>query len=146
MNRLTKGGIASLLVKPLALEDEFFSLLDKLKEQTLRELIPILVELLHEFDRLLGFDRHPDFTTALDARLFYLTFDLLKKQIRIDVAIFARNCGVFRKDQLDGINRTELPLIEDNTKERRPVALLPLLRFRREALVTGRRGGGILRK
>jgi hypothetical protein len=104
MNRLTKGGIASLLVKPLAIEDEFFSLLDKLKEQTLRELIPILVELLHEFDRLLGFDRHPDFTTALDVRLFYLTFDLLKKQIRIDVAILQ---GI--AEFLEKINSTVLP-------------------------------------
>lgn len=70
-------------VLALAVEKQFFALIDKANRNDFRPQAPTLaalMKLLQRYDRLCEFLPSTDFATAIDVRLFYVAFTVLKSE------------------------------------------------------------------
>src|SRR5258705_12738252 len=117
----------STVLKALAIETKFFSLIGRLNDQTLHQATPDLIKLLQRYDRLLGFGPQSDFMTAIDVRLFYAIFGRLKEadpKRRLELMKETDDC--FAECQIQAINRARLRPV--NAQELKPIALLPVFR------------------
>jgi hypothetical protein len=117
----------STVLKAIAIETEFFSLIGRLNDQTLHQATPNLIKLLQRYDRLLGFGPQSAFMTVIDVRLFYAIFGRLKEadpKTRLELMKGTQNC--FARDQIQAINRARLRPVK--AQELKPIALIPVFR------------------